>query len=147
MFLLVVFVAFCLYAFSKVCFCSFICTRYASARFRRSAAQRLVGIYSYTAYALQRAAPLPTKMQAFCWVLGSTTIANFFLIMTSKAPCKNSQKKTNLALFVRGFLFILRRYAFANREQNAYSKTAGNVAAFPCKRRRFCIADKILSTA
>ena len=28
---------------------------------------------------------LSNKMQAFCWVWGGTAIANFFLIMTSKA--------------------------------------------------------------
>ena len=36
----------------------YVCIWFTFARFRRSAAQRLVGIYSYTAYALQRAAPL-----------------------------------------------------------------------------------------
>ena len=41
--------------------------RFASARFRHSTAQRLVGIYSYTAYALQRAAPL---QQNACILLG-----------------------------------------------------------------------------
>ena len=52
-------------------------------RFRRSAAQRLVSIYSYTAYALQRAAPLQQNASILLG-FGGTTIANFFLIMTSK---------------------------------------------------------------
>ena len=50
--------SFYLYAFSKLRFYTFFCIWYTSVRFRRSTAQRLVGIYSYTAYALQRAAPL-----------------------------------------------------------------------------------------
>ena len=50
--------SFCLYALSNKRFCRVSCTRFTSVRFRRSTAQRLVGIGSYTAYALQRAAPL-----------------------------------------------------------------------------------------
>ena len=49
---------FYLFALSNVRVCASACIWYASARFCRNAAQRLVGIYSYTAYALQRAAPL-----------------------------------------------------------------------------------------
>ena len=45
----------------------YVCIWFTFARFRRSAAQRLVGIYSYTAYALQRAAPL---QQNACILLG-----------------------------------------------------------------------------
>ena len=49
---------FYLRAFSNERVYNAVCTRFTSAGFRRTTAQRLVGIYSYTAYALQRAAPL-----------------------------------------------------------------------------------------
>ena len=50
-----------------------VCTRTASARFRRSTAQRLGGICSYTAYALQRAAPLQQNASILLG-LGATNI-------------------------------------------------------------------------
>ena len=70
-------------------------------RFRRSAAQRLVSIYSYTAYALQRAAPLQQNASILLG-FGGTTIANFFLIMTYKAPF--------LGYKVFNFVFALSKY-------------------------------------
>ena len=74
---------FYLFAFSNVCVCTVLCIWFTSARFRRSTAQRLVGIYSYTAYALQRAAPLQQNASILLGLGGALFILTVFLLSCS----------------------------------------------------------------